>query len=634
MPGLDDWTLTPHRILDRIFEECGPSGEWKQKVKEFFEKEVSQPSVLKRLPWLNETPLHQLRPNQVIRFRGMVQDMFDNEFYMDLYEVKNEKTGATRLCPGRYKDIAECGVGEEIITDSPRCEAGDRLTYYCIPIPGENQWVKEIYKERNPCIDEGSTSASSSRLKRYMGDEDEGNCGNDPATSEHVSTNQNQSESMEAETSNESGENKRLRTAGSERMRNGEPSTSNQETPVTSVTDLNFPIPGMKGTPCLLKTYDDQSLSLNDVVEVVGILSVDPSLAPTSSEQEGSGECIGAMDVEEEAAHCPPPSLVPRIHALAVHALPHTNPILPVDSSSDVSDIIGDMREAREVLRKILEEAFMGDALAAELVICHLLSSVYIRQDVIALGKYSINLCGITKTLQDQNYTTNLYQLISSLVTQSHMLSMTLANMNTTTFIPKKDYKANRLMSGLLQLSKHTHLLVDETALTSGQLDSKGVHNLTALGNVINWQKIDYDFQYHQIEQHTNLPVFILSEGKSMISSDAEIRLNPTHTDVGSAFSRVESKLTPDVLKRLRAYLTAARLIDYNLTEDMQKMVQDDFVESRKNDNSISADDLHHLLILARLVAVSCGDSSLNADIWRSAKILENERKIRMNATS
>lgn len=633
MPGLDDWTLTPHRIVDGFFEECGPSGEWKQKAQKFFENEASKPSVLNRLPWVNETPLHHLRSNQVVRFRGMVQDMFDNEFYFDKYEVKDTKTGAVRLRPGRYRDIAECGVGEEIIMDSPRCEAGDRLTYYSVPVPGENQWVTDIYKERNPCLDEGSTSASSSRLKRYMGSEEE-----NTETCQESSGGQlteDQTESMESEANTLSGENKRIRTAGNENTENGGASTSNQGAAVDNSTNLNFPLPGMKGTPCLLKIYGDQSLALNEVIEVVGILSVDPALA-SNPEQDGSDDCMGAMDIEEEAAHCPPPSLVPRIHALTVRVLKHTNPLLPPDlhTSTDTVDNIGDMRETREVLRQILQEALMGDALAAELMIAHLMSSVYIRQDVVAVGKYCINFSGINKVLQDQQYTTHLYQFLSTLVTQSYFLSMTLSNMNTSTFIPKKDYKANRLVSGILQLSKHTHFIVDETALTAGQLDSKGVQNLTALGNVINWQKIDYDFQYHPIEQHTNIPVLILSEGKSMITSDAQIRLTPTHTDVTSAFCRIKSKLTPDVLRRIRLYLTAARLIDYELSEDMQKMVQDDFVESRRSDNSINAEDLHNLLILARLVTVSCGEKGLTSDVWRSVKILENERKMRLTSTN
>lgn len=57
---------------------------------------------------------------------------------------------------------------------------------------------------------------------------------------------------------------------------------------------------------------------------------------------------------------------------------------------------------------------------------------------------------------------------------QSFYLPMTLENMNKLRFSPKKDYNANRLSSGLLQLSENTHLVLDETALQPGQLDSNG----------------------------------------------------------------------------------------------------------------------------------------------------------------
>lgn len=61
----------------------------------------------------------------------------------------------------------------------------------------------------------------------------------------------------------------------------------------------------------------------------------------------------------------------------------HTNPLLPADiieTDNTIGTATGDMRETREMLRKILEEAFLGDALAAELMVCHLVSSVYLRQ--------------------------------------------------------------------------------------------------------------------------------------------------------------------------------------------------------------------------------------------------------------
>ena len=42
---------------------------------------------------------------------------------------------------------------------------------------------------------------------------------------------------------------------------------------------LNCPLPGETGTPCLVKVYNDaDSFKLNDVVEFVGVLSVDPVL--------------------------------------------------------------------------------------------------------------------------------------------------------------------------------------------------------------------------------------------------------------------------------------------------------------------------------------------------------------------
>ena len=45
-----------------------------------------------------------------------------------------------------------------------------------------------------------------------------------------------------------------------------------------------------------------------------------------------------------------------------------------------------------------------------------------------------------------------------------------------------------------------THVILDETLLTAGQLNSNGCLNLQALSNVLKWQKVKYDFQYHVVE--------------------------------------------------------------------------------------------------------------------------------------
>ena len=57
---------------------------------------------------------------------------------------------------------------------------------------------------------------------------------------------------------------------------------------------------------------------------------------------------------------------------------------------------------------------------------------------------------------------------------QSHLLHMSLDNMNKLSFSPKKDYTANRLRSGILQLADNTNITVNEIALEPGQLDVNG----------------------------------------------------------------------------------------------------------------------------------------------------------------
>lgn len=40
---------------------------------------------------------------------------------------------------------------------------------------------------------------------------------------------------------------------------------------------------------------------------------------------------------------------------------------------------------------------------------------------------------------------------------------------------------------------------------------------MTALGNLITWQKVDYDFNYHRMEFPCNINVLITSEGRSLL---------------------------------------------------------------------------------------------------------------------
>ena len=69
-----------------------------------------------------------------------------------------------------------------------------------------------------------------------------------------------------------------------------------------------------------------EAFAVGCVVHVVGVLSVDPALAPLAYSDSGMGDTV-----EESRAHCPPPALVPRLHAITIRVLPHSNPLLPQD---------------------------------------------------------------------------------------------------------------------------------------------------------------------------------------------------------------------------------------------------------------------------------------------------------------
>ncbi|KAG8435804.1 hypothetical protein GDO86_013663 [Hymenochirus boettgeri] len=87
----------------------------------------------------------------------------------------------------------------------------------------------------------------------------------------------------------------------------------------------------------------------------------------------------------------------------------------------------------------------------------------------------------------------------------------------------------------------------------------------------------------------------------------------------------------PSLLNKFRVYIGLLRLLDYSISEEITKAVEDDFVDMRKNDpQSITADDLHRLLVVARLLSLSAGQKTLSRERWQRAKELELQRNNRL----
>lgn len=59
-----------------------------------------------QIPLINSNASHNLPDNSLVRFRGMVQDMHNPEFYFEQFEIFNTATNEVKNKSGKYRDTA------------------------------------------------------------------------------------------------------------------------------------------------------------------------------------------------------------------------------------------------------------------------------------------------------------------------------------------------------------------------------------------------------------------------------------------------------------------------------------------------------------------------------------------------
>ncbi|KAK9871140.1 hypothetical protein WA026_011422 [Henosepilachna vigintioctopunctata] len=528
-----------------------------------------QNSSWKSFPLLNQVAFDSLKDGQIVRFVGMIQDMHSPEYYIESYVSVNNETQEKNIKSGKYIDFIKPEDIESVNFYGEDTVRKELHTFYAISTPAENQWVKDIERiESNLRVD----TLRGNSQKRTL---DEACSSSDLGTSY---TNEDRSNSCKKHCTKPTNLNEK----------------SNQNVPIEH---LNFPIEDENGKACLIKVYNNEgNIKLNHIYEFIGFLSVNPRLSHESIPPEEY-----ETDIEMQM-HNPPPSLIPRIHCLCYKPLTHQNPLV---DGVDLNNF--KFMDIRKDLMILLTQLLLGDEVAAEYLLCHLISEVYIRKDLMALGKFSLNLSNIP-VLENLNYVEKLYEFIQLLIPKSHYLPLTIENLNNITFVPKKDYESDRLVSGLLQLSANTSLVLDETKLQPGKLDQAGLGAVNSLVNLIKTQKMSYDFNYYPVEFDCDIPCLITSEFKSMLPSDCHVILKPEESHISTFNEVVEAAkhfLKPDLLNEIRKYLTLARMVTYKLGDNVQTLIQNKFVEMRQQGGN--PDDLHNLLVLNRLICLSYG---------------------------
>ncbi|KAJ9175970.1 hypothetical protein P3X46_014466 [Hevea brasiliensis] len=534
-------------------------------------------SHLSQVPILNLATIRWIQPNTLVRFRGMIQDMLGNEFYVGAY--KDGSVWRTN----KYMDFSQFPIGS-----SPGSRVWERRLLYCVPVPGINSWAESASEV---AIDGCMNWTSQQRDKRGRMDFEAMDAKDFPVSGSNFE------DSPSAKRMKEDGQDYKTEAACS------------GTTVVSEIDKDSF--------PCLVKIYDspESELKLNDVFEFVGVLTFDSEIPAEKGDHDEF--CNDYCD--DDLVHLPS-SKVPRLHCiihrkLAAHDFLHTSPIIEQKPHW--------VKDVRESLLKHLTDVLGNDGVAAHYMLLHLLSRVHSRVDNVAVGKLSLNITCLSKESVSV-FGTQLSLAIKNLLPFSTCIPLTVEYLSRSSLAPKKDYQTNRLIPGVLQLAEGSHLIIDETQLETGTLNSVGVDNARLLRNLIEFQKVEYDFTYYKMEMTADVQLLILSEGKSNILP-ADIIMPFQPSSVGSS-----EVVATKALEAWRWYLATVRSLPHSIESEMQKVVEDDLVAARQTDRSIGSQDFSRWLTMGRLISSSFGETSLSLEHWQMVKELERQRRERL----
>ena len=655
--------------------------------------QLSSRALVERVPEINAVGVEHVPPGALVRFRCMVQDMYNPEYYV----------GAYRDAGGRWRTTK---YSEDLgPSDGPGQPADrkiwERRVLYCVPVPGESAWVRRLDGAGVGAPPSTPAKVSEDRAdkkdKRARDEDVEMDAGDDcaDAAADSVAAAVAAAGAAEGAASSRAAKALRNDETGSENsQREGGAAVYVHPGGDVSPEDaLNLPLgteqapPGfLAATPCIVKMYDDEDdVKLNDVLELVGVLGIAPALAeemqamsaetfgvfanqaagqasanaPPNANAANAGLDFEFMD--EERAHNPPTSIVPRFHVLAARrASPQAFAVAAersvegslaehdADSSTDGPDRSSEPwglprrrdgetafrgpalaprlarrgPEIREKLLAFLAAPLGGDALAAEFVLFSLLARVHTRSDGMPIGKFGVTLLGAperTESGRSGAVAEALAEALATLAPATAHLPLSIASLNARAWAPRKDYATNRLRSGPLQLASGTALVLDETALSAGSLNERGVRNARALADLAQTQELEMDFQFHAARVPTDVSVIAVSASRTrgiVEGLDASVVLRLT------AEPRV-ARETAASLAEMRAFVARARSSSHAIGADAGADIERAMVAARASDSSATQETFHRWLTMSRLAALARGETELSIEHWNRARECE-----------
>ena len=275
--------------------------------------------------------------------------------------------------------------------------------------------------------------------------------------------------------------------------------------------------------PFIIKWYGSEEnqkenhIQINSFVEVTGFLySSNPMQADSATE---ANETLTPVDMGLdgfEIDHYLNNYFAPSIHALSVSKLN------PYDHTfASLSDLSAPSLEIAKSLRDYFRKAALGDDIVGDLVLYSMLSYVTGRPqqypiDCLCLNVYDVKTPQVVK---------NLSKLLALVTPYIASQTVTLKDLGCARWYGKKNYDLNCIDSGTLAIPNGGLILLDESKLETGKIHEVGVKNANFITDIIQNQKLYYDFDYFTFSAESNLTVISLSQGKSIFGFEYRVVL-------------------------------------------------------------------------------------------------------------
>ena len=489
-----------------------------------------------------------IKQDSLVRYRGLVQDIYDCEYYCASFDELSLSTQERRKVLSKYRDTvpfssirAKESGAVDFHLDGPFCTTLERLPILCIPIPGESEWAKGYFGDVNGAPDDGAEEGGcDSRKRREIDAENDRDSNN---KSIKVSADGNGTHASK-------GSGVRFADDIAGDGRGDSKIAINSGSIFDPITRMNEG----DSVVCVAKIYatDSSSIRLNDMLEIVGVYSTNDGSVAFADQSQDPGSDIFSMEPSDlMPSLVPPASLAPRVHCLTfrrigslfpllaeisppaisggvagacVAVIPQRGGLFALNSacslgSTEIASLLGKSTAMRGLIIDSIS-SILGDTLASEYLFLSLLSKVYARPNDLTLGYLPLNILGFGK---GDPRIARLHRFLSGLLPRTSLLNASLDQLNGTPYMPARNYATDRIPLSPLQVGSGTLLLIDDTQMAEGQLGVEGFKSMTAVRSVVATQKLPVDFSYCKVDVPTDVTIVFLSHSSPSILSPSEV---------------------------------------------------------------------------------------------------------------